>query len=144
MGFEQLKYSPPQSAASQQQSPEKHKLISHSKQEDKKPLRSYQFGSSAEHIEKCLNIKYFMVDIKKDDDLARHSPTLADPRSPSPTLAPSFNLATLSTLATLAYTLHLADSLYTYFNYKKRNSNFTATYLDKILAAFSAPEQLYR
>ena len=36
MGFEQLKYSPPQ------QSPEKHKLISHSKQEDK-PLRSYQF-----------------------------------------------------------------------------------------------------
>ena len=49
-----------------------------------------------------------MVDIKKDDDLARHSPTLADPRSPSPTLAPSFNLATL---ATLAYTLHLADSI---------------------------------
>ena len=41
MGFEQLKYSPPQSAASQQQSPEKHKLISHSKQENKKPLRSY-------------------------------------------------------------------------------------------------------
>ena len=36
MGFEQLKYSHPQ------QSPEKHKLISHSKQEDKKPLRSYQ------------------------------------------------------------------------------------------------------
>ena len=33
MGFEQLKYSPPQNAASQQQSPEKHKLISHSKQE---------------------------------------------------------------------------------------------------------------
>ena len=52
-----------------------------------------------------------MVDIKKDDDLAQHSPTLTDPRSPSPTLAPSFNLATLSTLATLAYTLHLADSL---------------------------------
>ena len=54
-----------------------------------------------------------MVDIKKDDDLARPSPTLADPRSPSPTLAyarPSFYLATLSTLATLAYTLHLADS----------------------------------
>ena len=64
-----------------------------------------------------------MVDIKKDDDLARHSPTLPDPRSPSPTLAHprrpslpsptlaiSFNLATLSTLATLAYTLHLADS----------------------------------
>ena len=46
MGFEQLKYSPPQ------QSPEKHKLISHSKQEDnfKKPLRSYQFGSSADHL----------------------------------------------------------------------------------------------
>ena len=43
MGFEQLKYSPPQ------QSPEKHKLISHSKQ-DKKPLRSYQFGSSADHL----------------------------------------------------------------------------------------------
>ena len=47
-----------------------------------------------------------MVDIKKDDDLARHSPTLADPRRPSP----SFNLATISTLATLAYTLHLVDS----------------------------------
>ena len=58
-----------------------------------------------------MNIeKSFMVDIKKDDDLARPSPTLAHPRSPSPTLAPSFNLATLSTLATLAYTLHLADS----------------------------------
>ena len=65
-------------------------------------------------------VKYFMVDIKKDDDLARHSPTLADPhrpsptltdpRSPLPTLAPSFNLAALSTLANLAYTLHLADS----------------------------------
>ena len=41
-----------------------------------------------------------MVDIKKDEDLARHSPTLA----------PSFNLAILSTLPTLAYTLHLADS----------------------------------
>ena len=40
MGFEQLKYSPPQSATSQQRSPEKHKLISHSKQEDKKPQRS--------------------------------------------------------------------------------------------------------
>ena len=50
MGFKQLKYSPPQSAASQQQSPEKHKLISHSKQKDKKPLRSYQFGSSADHL----------------------------------------------------------------------------------------------
>ena len=50
VGFEQVKYSPPQSAASQQQSPEKHKLISHSKQEDKKPLRSYQFGSSADHL----------------------------------------------------------------------------------------------
>ena len=54
MGFEQLKYSPPQSAASQQQSPEKHKLISHSKQEDKKPLRSYQFGSSADHLVICV------------------------------------------------------------------------------------------
>ena len=53
MGFEQLKYSPLQSAASQQQSPEKHKLISHSKQEDKKPLRSYQFGSSADHLVIC-------------------------------------------------------------------------------------------
>ena len=51
--------------------------------------------------------KSFMVDIKKDDDLARPSRTLAQPRRPSPTLAPSFNLATL---ATLAYTLHLADS----------------------------------
>ena len=50
MGFEQLKHSPPQTAASQQQSPEKHKLMSHSKQEDKKPLRSYQFGSSAHHL----------------------------------------------------------------------------------------------
>ena len=52
MGFEQLKYSPPQSAALQRQSPGKHKLISHSnsKQEDKKPLRSYQFGSSADHL----------------------------------------------------------------------------------------------
>ena len=50
MGFEQLKYSPAQSAASQKQSPEKHKLIPHSKQEDKKPLRSYQFGSSADHL----------------------------------------------------------------------------------------------
>ena len=49
MSFERLKYSPGQSAASQEQSPEKHKLISHSKQEDKKPLRSYQFGSSADH-----------------------------------------------------------------------------------------------
>ena len=39
-----------QSAASQQQSPEKHKLISHSKQEDKKPLRSYQFGSSVDNL----------------------------------------------------------------------------------------------
>ena len=58
-----------------------------------------------------MNIeKSFMVDIRKDDDLARPSPTLADPRSPSPTLTLSFNLATLSTLATLAYTLHLADS----------------------------------
>ena len=47
MGFEQLKYS-------QQQSPEKHKLISHSKQEDKKPLRSYQFGSSADHSVICV------------------------------------------------------------------------------------------
>ena len=36
------------------------------------------------------------------------------------------------------------NHLYTYFNYKKRNSNFTATHLDKILAAFSASEQLYR
>ena len=54
MGFEQLKYSPPQSAASQQQSPEKHKLISHSKQEGKKPLRSYQFGSSADHLVMCV------------------------------------------------------------------------------------------
>ena len=53
MGFEQLKYSPLQSAASQQQSPEKHKLISHSKQEDKKPVRSYQFGSSADHLVIC-------------------------------------------------------------------------------------------
>ena len=53
MGIEQLKYSPPQSAASQQQSPEKHKLISHSKQEDKKPLRSYQFGCSADHLVIC-------------------------------------------------------------------------------------------
>ena len=44
MGFEQLKYAPPQ------QSPEKHKLISHSKQEDKKPLRSYQLSSSADHL----------------------------------------------------------------------------------------------
>ena len=50
MGFEWLKYSPGQSAASQQQSPEKHKLISHSKQEDKKPLCSYLFGSSADHL----------------------------------------------------------------------------------------------
>ena len=50
MGFEQLEYSPPQSAASQQQSPEKHKLISHSKQEDKKALRSLQFSSSADHL----------------------------------------------------------------------------------------------
>ena len=39
-----------QSAASQQQSPEKRKLISHSKQEDKKPLRSYQFGSSVDNL----------------------------------------------------------------------------------------------
>ena len=54
MGFEQLKYSPPQSAASQQQSPEKHKLISHSKQEDMKPLRSYQFGSPADHLVLCV------------------------------------------------------------------------------------------
>ena len=54
VGFEQLKYSPPQSAASRQQSPEKHKLISHSKQEDKKPLRSYQFGSSADHLDICV------------------------------------------------------------------------------------------
>ena len=54
MGFEQLKYSLPQSAAPQQQSPEKHKLISHSKQEDKKPLRSYQFGSSADHLVICV------------------------------------------------------------------------------------------
>ena len=53
MGFEQLKYSPPQSAASQQQSPEKLKLFSHSKQEDKKPLRGYQFGSSAYHLVIC-------------------------------------------------------------------------------------------
>ena len=61
-----------------------------------------------------------MVDIKKDDDLARHSPTLADPhlpsptlahpRSPSPTLAPRLTSATLSTLATLAYTLHLEET----------------------------------
>ena len=50
MGFEQFKYFLRQSAASQQQSPEKHKLISHSKQKDKKPLRSYQFGSSADHL----------------------------------------------------------------------------------------------
>ena len=50
MGFEQLKYSPPQSAASQQQPPKKHKLIFQSKQEDKKPLRSYQFSSSADHL----------------------------------------------------------------------------------------------
>ena len=50
MGFEQLKYSPRQSAASQQQLPEKHKLISYSKQEDKTPLRGYQFGSSADHL----------------------------------------------------------------------------------------------
>ena len=55
--------------------------------------------------------KSFMVDIKKDDDLARPSRTLAHPLRPSPTLSPPpFNLATLSTLATLAYTLHLADS----------------------------------
>ena len=53
MAFEQLKYSPPQSAASQQQSPEKHNLIPHLKQEDKKPLRSYQFGSSADHLVIC-------------------------------------------------------------------------------------------
>ena len=39
-----------QSAASQQQSPEKHKLISRSKQKEKKPLRSYQFGSSADNL----------------------------------------------------------------------------------------------
>ena len=50
MGFEQLKYSPPQSAASQQKSPERHKLISHSEKEDKKPIRSYQFSSSADHL----------------------------------------------------------------------------------------------
>ena len=54
MGFEQLKYSPPQSAASQQQSLEKHKLMSHSKQEDKKPLRSYQLGSSVDHLVICV------------------------------------------------------------------------------------------
>ena len=53
IGFEQLKYSPPQSAASQQQSPEKQKLFSDSKQEDKKPLRSYQFGSSADYLVIC-------------------------------------------------------------------------------------------
>ena len=88
MGFEQLKYSPPQSAASQQQSPGKHKLISHSnsKQEDKKPLRSYQFGSSADH----LVIYVFAVRTKKE---------------------------------------------------LKFHCN---THLDKILAAFSAPEQLCR
>ena len=50
MGFEQLKYSPPQSAASQQQLPKKHKLISHSKQEDKKHLRRNQFSSLADHL----------------------------------------------------------------------------------------------
>ena len=71
MGFEQLKYSPPQSAASQQQSMEKHKLISHSKQEDKTPLRSYQFGSLADHlvvsskarITRCdLSSRFFCID----------------------------------------------------------------------------------
>ena len=54
MGFEQLKNSSPQSVASQQQSTEKHKLISHSKQEDKKPLRSLQFSSSADHLVICV------------------------------------------------------------------------------------------
>ena len=54
MGFEQLKYFSPQSAASQQQSPEKHKLISLLKQEDKKPLRSVQFSSSADHLVICV------------------------------------------------------------------------------------------
>ena len=61
MDFELLKYSPPQTAASQQQSPEKHKLIPHSKQEDKKPLFSYQFSSSADHlvINVCLLFAQF-------------------------------------------------------------------------------------
>ena len=54
MGFEQLKYSPQQSLAWQQQSPEKHKLTSHSKQEDKNPLRSYQFSSSEDHLVICV------------------------------------------------------------------------------------------
>ena len=50
MGFEQLKFSPPQSATSQQQSPEKHKLISHSRQEDKKPLTYFNYKKKEPQI----------------------------------------------------------------------------------------------
>ena len=54
MCFEQLKCSPSQSAAlNNDHAPEKHNLISHSKQEEKKPLRSYQFSRSLGDICFC-------------------------------------------------------------------------------------------
>ena len=52
MGFEQLKYSPPQpvQARNNNHRAGKHKLISHQKQEDKKLRRSCQFTSSADYL----------------------------------------------------------------------------------------------
>ena len=140
MGFEELKYSPPQ------QSPEKQKLISHSKQEDKKPLRSYQFGSSADRlVVYVFAVRPVLISEKAFQSFDR------SPVNNHKLKKKVFRLLSNSSfLHAGTFTDHITcfqifcNQLYTYFNYKKRNSNFTATHLDKILAAFSAPEQLYR
>ena len=139
MGFEQ-------SAASQQQSSEKHKLIPHSKQEDKKPLRSYQFGSSADNLVIYVFAVRPILMLRKAFKSFDGSPVNKHKLKQK-----VFRLLSNSSfLHAGTFTDHITcfqifcNQLYTYFNYKKRNLNFTATHLDKILAAFSAPEQLYR
>ena len=118
MGFEQLKYSPPQSAASQQQSPEKHKLISHSKQKDKKPLRSYQFGSSADHLVIYVFAVRPILMFRKSFDRS--------PVNKHKLRKKVFRLLSNSFLHTGTSTDHIicfqiyCNQLYTYFNYIKK------------------------
>ena len=141
MGFEQLKYSPPQSAASQQQSPVKHKLVSHSKREDKKPLRSYQFGSSADHLVIYVfavrPILLFRKAFKSFDGSPVNKHKLK--KKVFRLLSNSSFLRTL-TDHIICFQI-FCNLLYSYFNYKKKELivtklNFTATRLDKILAVF--------
>ena len=119
MGFEQLKYSPPQSAASQQQSPGKHNLISHSKQEDKKPLRSYQFSSSADHLVIYV-FAYRPIFMSRKAFKNFHGSPLNKHKLKKKVFRLLSNSSFLGT-----FTDHIIcfqkfrDQLHTYFNYKK-------------------------